>query len=251
LTPYYIHSIFLLSTSCYMDRTTKMIGLRRRYLQLTLLILSLARNECFSVLPLNPVKFLPSSFPLAAEENDNDASASAAASADNTPAEAMQPADLVNGKAFRSAIETLKVEMAKEQGIDYQPQEAAPSQPTLIGRINVELPIPPEIELVETPTMVLVQRLSVSAQEAGINPLDTIVSVSTLDGKYHENVKQMDLESMGPILNEVITAAMKNGDKEIKLELNRLITGYYAEEPLTDAESASNEQDASASSESK
>jgi len=156
------------------------------------------------------------------------------ATAESVPPEAQQPAELVNGKAFRSAIETLKVEMAKEQGIVYEPQDDQPSNvPTLIGRVLVDLPIPPEIELIETPQLVLIHRVSKTVQEEiGVQPLDTITRVSTLDGSYSESVKQMDLESMAAIFTQAITLAQEKGESEVKLELNRLMKGYYTEEPM-------------------
>jgi hypothetical protein len=134
--------------------------------------------------------------------------------------------ELVAQSTFIAATDTLYREMAKSQGIEYVNQDD-PDTSYAIGRLMVNLSIPPEIDLVETPELVLVNGVSESAQDQGIRPLDTIVGVSAVDDTFKSQTMELNIEETSAIIKAAIEHARNNEEEEIKLELNRLIKGYY------------------------
>lgn len=91
----------------------------------------------------------------------------------------------------------------------------------------MNLSIPPQIDLIETPELVLINGVSASVQDQGVKPLDTIVSVSAVDGAFKESTMAVDLDNTFAIIKEAIAHAREGGESEIKLEINRLVKGYY------------------------
>ena len=134
--------------------------------------------------------------------------------------------ELVAQSTFIAAIDTLYHEMAKSQGVEYVNQDD-PNTSYAIGRLMVNLSIPPQIDLVETPELVLVNGVSDSAQDQGIQPLDTIVGVSAVDDTFKSQTMELDIEETAAIIKAAMDHARNNGEEVIELELNRLIKGYY------------------------
>jgi hypothetical protein len=136
--------------------------------------------------------------------------------------------DLVAQSTFIAATDTLYRDMAKSQGVEYVNQDKDdPNTNYAIGRTMVTLSIPPQFELVETPELVLVKAVSVSAQDQGIQPLDTIVGVSAVDETFKSETMNLNIEETAAILTAAIDHASNNGEEVITLELNRLMKGYY------------------------
>lgn len=133
---------------------------------------------------------------------------------------------LVSQAAFISARETVFREMAKAQGVEYVPQDD-PSGPFAIGRLEVTLGLPPQIDLIETPDLVLVNGVSQEVLDQGMKPLDTIVSVSTTDGKLSEKIMASDLSCAITAIKAVMQHARDNGQDKMIFELNRLLRGKY------------------------
>lgn len=133
--------------------------------------------------------------------------------------------DLVNKQSFLEAVETIEKEIARINGEEYV-QDKDENVDYAIGRLEVTLPIPPGIDLVETPQLVLVNGIDLKAHQAGIKPLDTIVSVS-VGHAYHEKTKALSIDETFEKVKAAISHAKAEGITEIKLELNRLIKGHY------------------------
>jgi hypothetical protein len=129
--------------------------------------------------------------------------------------------ELVSQKTFISAIDTLYQEAAKQQGVEYV-NEDDENTAYAIGRLEVNLSIPPQIDLVETPELVLVNGVSASAQEEGIRTLDAINSVSVGDS-FHESTMSLGMDETFAIVKAAIEHARNTGQDTMKLELNRLI----------------------------
>ena len=136
--------------------------------------------------------------------------------------------DLVNKESFLEAVETIEKEIARINGQEYINDKDQGIEHA-IGRLEVILPIPPGIDLVETPQLVLVNGIDLKAHQAGIKPLDTIVSVS-VGHTYHEKTKALTIDETFEKVKSAISHAKAQGITEIKLELNRLIKGYYETE---------------------
>jgi hypothetical protein len=136
--------------------------------------------------------------------------------------------DLVAQSTFIAANDVLYSDMAKSQGVEYVNQDKDdPNINYAIGRTWVTLSIPPQFELVETPELVLVKAVSKSAQDQGIQPLDTIVGVSAVDETFKRKTMNLNIEETAAILTAAIDHASNNGEEVITLELNRLMKGYY------------------------
>jgi hypothetical protein len=136
--------------------------------------------------------------------------------------------DLVAQSTFIAATDTLYRDMAISQGVEYVNQDKDdPNTNYAIGRTMVTLSIPPQFELVETPELVLVKAVSESAQDQGIQPLDTIVGVSAVDETFKSKTMNLNIEETAAILTAAIDHASNNGEEVITLELNRLMKGYY------------------------
>mmetsp|Transcript_6484 Transcript_6484/g.9483 ORF Transcript_6484/g.9483 Transcript_6484/m.9483 type:complete len:206 (+) Transcript_6484:69-686(+) len=140
------------------------------------------------------------------------------ANADNNP----RPT-LVDQKLFESAIATAE----KANGQLPADTDSNPDQSYAIGRLKIILAIPPGIDMVETPELVLVNGVTQTAFDAGIKPLDTIVGVSTIDGAFQESTMVMNLDDTFRIISMTIAHARENGQDEIEVEVNRLLKGYY------------------------
>ena len=136
--------------------------------------------------------------------------------------------ELVAQSTFIAATETLYREMAKSQGVEYVTQED-PNTSYAIGRLKMDITIPPQIDLVETPELVLVNGVSEAAQDQGIRPLDTIVGVSSGDGDgaFEQNIMGANIEDTFAVIKAAMEHARSNGEGTIQLELNRLIKGFY------------------------
>ena len=134
------------------------------------------------------------------------------------------PANLVGKDAFVAAIDVLR----RETGV-----EAEESTPKMyaIGRLEASLPLEmvSGISLADCETMTLVNGLHPSVAEAtGIQPLDTIVSISAGGeggGKsFSGDTSGRDIDFTAKVYTEAIEFAMEKGLKEIGLEMNRLVT---------------------------
>ena len=157
-----------------------------------------------------------------------------ASSPESDQSQSNEKPDLVDQKIFISAIETINE--AAGVGIDSSTPAGMHTRLTpgtdiryAIGRLEVTLNIPPGIDLVETPNLVLINGVDQSALDAGVQPLDTIVGVSATtgtDGDY-TNTKGSGMDDMFAIIKAAIDQARINGSMEIRLELNRLVKGYY------------------------
>jgi hypothetical protein len=136
--------------------------------------------------------------------------------------------ELVAQSTFIAATETLYREVAKSQGVEYVNQED-PNTSYAIGRLKMDITIPPQIDLVETPDLVLVNGVSEAAQDQGIRPLDTIVGVSSGDGDgaFEQNTMGANIEDTFAVIKAAMEHARSNGEGTIQLELNRLIKGFY------------------------
>lgn len=134
--------------------------------------------------------------------------------------------NLVSQSSFLSARETVYREVAKAQGVEYETQDDS-NISYAIGRLEVDLPIPPQIDLIETPELVLVNGVSQDVMESGMQPLDTIVSVSSSDGKFKGDVMAADIEETSNMIKGAMQFARENGQSMIKFEVNRLIKGHF------------------------
>ena len=135
--------------------------------------------------------------------------------------------ELVSQSTFISAIDTVYREVAKQQGVEYV-KEDDENTAYAIGRLEVNLSIPPQIDLVETPELVLVNGVSVSAQEEGIQTLDTINAVSVGDS-FHKSTMSLGMDETFSIMKAAIEHARNTGQDTMKLDLNRLIKGSAIE----------------------
>ena len=129
--------------------------------------------------------------------------------------------NLVDQTSFLTAVETVK----KASGIDTS--TADPNISYAIGRLTIQVTIPPGIDLVETPELVLINGVSQDASDAGIKPLDTIVQVSATDGSFVKSTKAVNMDDMFQIIQEAMAHAREQGQTEIEMEVNRLVQGYY------------------------
>ena len=153
--------------------------------------------------------------------SSEDTEGSSASSADPEP----KP-DLVSQKSFISAVELIEQEMARQQGVDYVKTDNAKVQ-YAIGRIVTSLSIPPGIDLIETPELVLINGVAQSAIDSGIKPLDTIVGVSVEGTDFKESTLAMNMDDMAQVITAAVKLAKENGKTELGFEMNRLIKGYY------------------------
>ena len=137
------------------------------------------------------------------------------------------PANLVGKDAFVAAIDVLR----RETGVEADPEEESTPKMYAIGRLEASLPLEmvSGISLADCETMTLVNGLHPSVAEAtGIQPLDTIVSISAEDegkGKsFSGDTSGRDIDFTAKVYTEAIEFAMEKGLKEIGLEMNRLVT---------------------------
>ena len=147
------------------------------------------------------------------------------ASAAGEDGAAEPPANLVGKDAFVAAIDVLK----RESGVEIDPQEAAAPKMYAIGRLEATLPLEmvSGISLADCEHLTLVNGLHPSVAEAtGIQPLDTIVSISAGEGEgsYSGDTSGKDIDSTAKIYTEAIEYAVEKGLKAIELEMNRLVT---------------------------
>ena len=194
---------------------------------------------------------------LAAKDNDDNNDA-------DEPTTTMSKVNLVNQARYVNSIETLQREMAKLHGIDYTPPSPDQTPVYVLGRFDAPLRIDsaPGLDLTETEYsndssammmttttgtssstsndenntrggLVLVTSVTGNAAEAGLQALDTIVAVScqtTNPPPFYANVNSCDLPTTAQALQAAMKHALDNNVKEIHLEMNRLITGYYGAE---------------------
>merc|ERR1719162_2839404 len=103
--------------------------------------------------------------------------------------------DLVSEKSFIAAVEAIEREIAKVEGVEYVKIEDSKVQ-YAIGRIKASLPLPPGIDLIETPELVLINGVSQVAIDSGIKALDTIVGVSVEGTDFNESTLAMNMDNM-------------------------------------------------------
>ena len=137
--------------------------------------------------------------------------------------------ELISESVFVDAIETVNDELAKANGIPHVKHVETDVQ-YAIGRLHATVGVPPGIDLVETPNLVLINGLNQEACNAGIKTLDTIVGVSIGNGAFEQSTMGMDMDSMVSVIRESILFAKQNGIPDITFELNRLVMGYYGKE---------------------
>ena len=133
---------------------------------------------------------------------------------------------------FLSAFKTLQLEIAKVNGVSTDIDETKNKNENVdfaIGRIQAQLSIPPQIDLIETPSLVLINGVSQSVVDSGVQVLDTIVSVSSLDGSLKKRTLGVGLEEMFSSITQVINYAREKDHDVILVEVNRLIQGYYGD----------------------
>jgi hypothetical protein len=133
--------------------------------------------------------------------------------------------NLVLETTLLAAHEELYHEIAKSQGTEYI-NEDDENIGYAIARLEVQLGIPPEIDLVETKDLVLVNGVTQGAMDQGIRPLDTIVSVSC-GNSYKGETLGLNLDETVVVIKEAMQYAEQNGKDSIKFELNRLMRGTY------------------------
>ncbi len=137
------------------------------------------------------------------------------------------PANLVGKDAFVAAIDVLR----RESGVETDPEEESAPKMYAIGRLEATLPLEmvSGISLADCETLTLVNGLHPSVAEAtGIQPLDTIVSISAGgegEGKsFSGDTSGRDIDFTAKVYTEAIEFAVEKGLKEIGLEMNRLVT---------------------------
>lgn len=135
------------------------------------------------------------------------------------------PPDLIAVSPFIEAIESI-------QGAEPCPKED--HQYFAIGKTTVSLNIQesPGMDLSESPlnSIVVVSGAVGKAEEAGINPGDTIRKISAVDGSYEKVVKDLNLQEVVGVIQEAATHAIENKRTEIELELNRLMKIRFTDE---------------------
>ena len=137
------------------------------------------------------------------------------------------PANLVGKDAFVAAIDVLR----RESGVETDPEEESAPKMYAIGRLEATLPLEmvSGISLADCETLTLVNGLHPSVAEVtGIQPLDTIVSISAGgegEGKsFSGDTSGRDIDFTAKVYTEAIEFAVEKGLKEIGLEMNRLVT---------------------------
>jgi hypothetical protein len=183
---------------------------------------------------------------------------------DESTTPAAKKVNLVNQARYVNSIETLQREIAKIQGIEYTSPPPEQTPVYVLGRFEVPLRIDsaPGLDLTETEYLlaanddddsaatslssddnddendtkgglVLVTSVTGNAADAGLQAFDTIVAVScptTKSPPFYANVNSCDLPTTAQALQAAMKHALDNDLKEIHLEMNRLITGYYGAE---------------------
>jgi len=143
----------------------------------------------------------------------------AAAAAAGSNGELLQQATATAEEKVDISIE----EEAKQDGYIY-----------LVGKIDVELPIgtQPQLDLTESDgPLVLVTAVGDGTRDAtGIQEFDTITKISVEDATHPLVLitKQTPLQATGGSLMEASQHALSLGKTTIRLEVQRLIKGYYA-----------------------
>lgn len=135
------------------------------------------------------------------------------------------PANLVGKDAFVAAIDVLK----RESGVAIDPEEESIPKMYAIGRLETSLPLEMAsgISMADCEHLTLINGLHPSVAEAtGIQPLDTIVSISAGEGEqsYSGDVSGKDIDAIAKAYTEAIEFAVEKGLKAIELEVNRLVT---------------------------
>ncbi len=134
--------------------------------------------------------------------------------------------ELVDQSSFIESVEIIQRAVAAEKGIEYV-KEIDPNLAFAIGRAFAKINIPPGIDLVETPHLVLVNGVNQAAKGAGIEPLDSIVGISVVNGDFKINTNGCNMDDTVSAMRAAMAHARENGYTEIELELNRLLKGYY------------------------
>jgi hypothetical protein len=133
-----------------------------------------------------------------------------------------KPKNLVDTKTFVAAVKALQGTAGSE--------EESPMYG--IGKIIISLSIAgqPGLDLAEAPgPMVLVSSVTGNAEEVGINPGDTIVSIGANNGGFSQETKGLSLEETATVLMSAANHAVENGLAEVDLEINRLIKLAYSD----------------------
>jgi hypothetical protein len=135
--------------------------------------------------------------------------------------------NLIDQNIFVSAVETINEAAGIDNSAAHEQDGSTAGIRYAIGRLEVTLNIPPGIDLVETPNLVVINGVDQSAVDAGIQLLDTIVGVSATADEEYTDTKGWGMDDMFAIIKGAIDQARENDSTEIRLELNRLVKGYY------------------------
>ena len=144
---------------------------------------------------------------------------------DNAGGASEPPDNLVKKDAFVAAIDVLK----RESGVAIDPEEDSIPKMYAIGRLETSLPLEmvSGVSLADCEHLTLINGLHPSVAEAtGIQPLDTIVSISAGEGEgsYSGDVSGEDIDATAKAYTEAVEYAVEKGLKAIELEVNRLVT---------------------------
>lgn len=116
-------------------------------------------------------------------------------------------------------------------------QEVAADYVTMVGKLDVTLPIDtqPELDLTESigPLVLVTSCWGQTAEKTGIQEFDTLTKVSVNDASqpFVAKTKCTTLEETAGALTAAAQHAIGLGKTEIELEVQRLIKGYYAPPP--------------------
>lgn len=218
-------------------------GISRRMSRAVLLVsalLGMPSSEAFS-LQINHTFSRPSGFEHRLQQRESIAShliLSESKESSEPDSQNVPPKNLVDKATFVAATERLLAEVAKASSSNVATSSetsdlATPEEAVYaIGKLSVSLRIDtqPGLDFTESTGLVLVSGVSEeTAEETGIQPLDTIVQVRAADGTFQESAKALNLEETIAILRAATNHALDNDKTEIELELNRLIQIRYAE----------------------
>ena len=195
-----------------------------------ILALLLGALPCFQSFLVEPTRSRPSRL----QPTSSMLYQSSANDGDDAP----PPPKLVDKDVFKAAVDTLKIELAKQQedssssGPAVMANDDHPDTFYAIGRVTVNLNIEsgnPGMDLAESSGgLVLVCGVTGQALEAGIQTGDTIVGVGVKSADAFQETHSYCLEDTARVLMGAMKMALENDSTVIELELNRLVKMRYA-----------------------